>query len=344
MLRAIDILFIDEISMVRADVLDYIDKILRWAHKDSKPFGGVQLVMFGDLYQLPPVVKEEEANILKNFYNDFYFFNAKVWNNTGFHVLELNRIFRQKDPEFIKFLNNVRKYKLTKSNIKYFKENSNKTNSSDFVELCTHKYLADKINLAKLGRSKLIRAKAKIEGEFNEASIPCEKELVLRLGARVMTIINDSNGRFFNGSTGEITGFGEDVITVKLDNGEIVNIKPYQWISKKYKLEGEEITQEELGKVTQFPLRLAWAVTIHKSQGLTFDTVKLNIKNIFSSGQLYVALSRCRTIGGIITNDSLTNDMIIENKVLKEFEKACETMSNYYTSKDFFDINKFLLI
>jgi ATP-dependent exoDNAse (exonuclease V) alpha subunit len=338
-LSAIDILFIDEISMVRSDVLDYIDKVLRWANKNTKPFGGVQLVMFGDLYQLPPVVKEEEANLLKPFYSDFYFFNAKVWDHVGFYVLEFNKIFRQKDPQFIKLLNDIRQYKLTKEDIKYFKENSNKTEIQDYVELCTHKYLADKINLAKLGRSKLARAKAKITGTFSDGSIPCEKELLFRVGARVMTIVNDPNGDYFNGSTGEITGFEGNLIVVKFDNGVVCKIAPYEWKNKKYKLEGDEITQEDVGTIKQYPLRLAWAVTIHKSQGLTFDAVKLNIGSIFTSGQLYVALSRCRTIGGIITDTELRDDMIIENQELMEFEENCKTMGGYYTSRQFFDIN-----
>lgn len=333
LLKVIDALIIDEISMVRPDVLDYIDAKLRIYRERDEPFGGLQLIMFGDLYQLPPVVVSGEKEILLRFYKNTYFFNACVWDETGFTVIELNTIFRQSDPEFINMLNNIREYKVTNEDIELLSSLRSKRESQDYdsqaIHICTHKNDVTEINSRMLGTPERTYI-ARISGEFNENSAPCELTLPLRVGARVMTLVNSPTGGYYNGSLGVVTKLEDDKVTVRLDTKQTVVITENKWSCCEYRLENDEVKQEEKGSLTQIPLALAWAITIHKSQGMTFDKIVIHSKSCFCSGQMYVALSRCRTLEGVVTESFITKRDIVTNRALAHFEKQYKSNNNHF--------------
>lgn len=337
MLLQLELLIIDEVSMVRPDVLDTIDRKLRWVREEDEPFGGVQIIMFGDLFQLPPVIKKDERLILQNYYRDYFFFNALVWQRTGFHVTELTKIFRQSDPTFIKVLNNIRNYQITSDELDMLSELKDKQVSNDFngqhIHICTHRATVEKINADMLGQA-TYTSHVNIVDKFPESSVPCDFHLKLRVGARVMTIVNNPLAGYYNGSLGTVAAIANKEITVKLDNGNLIKVEQHTWVNSQYILEGDQIVKKDVGSCTQFPLTLAWAITIHKSQGLTFDKIILHVSKTFCPGQLYVALSRCRTLEGIVSDAFITRQMVIPEYALLDFERAYKNEGNWYGIKN----------
>lgn len=327
-LKHIKFLIIDEISMVRCDVLDAIDRRLRKVKRRSKkPFGGLQVVMFGDLLQLPPVTTEDEKNVLKLYYNDFYFFNSKVWEQTYFNVIELTDVYRQKDPTFLKLLSDIRKCDLTLESKeiidKIIIDSRKRVTNDKSINLCALKNVASRINSQKLGKPTHIFL-ANITGDFNEKNSISDIELKLRVGARVMITKNDNKTNLYcNGTLGVVSEIENRFIRVLTDDNNSIVITPERVECYKYIIreENDELKVDKIvtGSCTQFPLTLAYAVTIHKSQGLTFDNVTLHINEIFQSGQLYTALSRCRTIEGITMDSKITDKMLIKNNAIDEF-------------------------
>lgn len=334
-LNCIDVLIIDEISMVNPAVLDFVSMRLQETRGDFDPFGGVKVVMFGDLYQLPPVVKKDEKEILSRMYKDVYFFNSNVISECGLRVFELNKVFRQSDKEFIDLLNNVREYRATNDDLNWLAETRDLNRSSDYngeaIHICALKREASKINTEMLGKHSHTY-NCTIIGDFSQSSCPAEVTLNLREGARVMTLINDPNKGFYNGSLGTVVGLDNRSVDVKLDKtGEVVNITQASWSEFRYNTnEKGELVKEEKGTFVQLPLSLAWAITVHKSQGLTFDKVVLHLSRVFASGQLYVALSRCRSIEGITTNSFVFQHHIIPNDALVKFEMEYRANNMYF--------------
>lgn len=332
--KELDTLIIDEISMVRPDTLDYIDTKLRLYRMCDAPFGGVQLVMFGDLYQLPPVVKKEEKEILLNMYRGVYFFYAHVFfSEQGFKVIELNTVFRQTDSRFVEILNHIRLYRLTSRDINDLDAIRDRRESmrydNGYIHICAYRRDAQRINQEMLGEP-THTFNAKFKGNFTEAAAPCDQVLALRVGARVMTLINDPSHRFYNGSMGIVQEITSDYVNVLLDNGCVVLINPFEWDMKGYETKNGKIKATNKGSCIQFPLTLAWAITIHKSQGLTFDKVSIHAKNLFASGQLYTALSRCKTMKGIVSESFIDYRCIIPNPELKAFETAIKANNNIF--------------
>jgi hypothetical protein len=310
LLKCLDLLIIDEISMVRADTLDYIDKVLRQLKGSSRPFGGVQLLMIGDLFQLPPVY-EKDWPLLRNFYKGPYFFNSLAFNKFPVLMFELTQVYRQKDPLFVNILNHIRNGQsdpeiLEPLNKRYdpgFQTNWLK----DYVTLSTHNQLVNEINQARLQEldGEPYTFKAVITGDFPKEGYPAEEELVLKVGAQVMFIKNDSSGKkqYYNGRTARITAIDQTNIRLNfLDDDSEFEVIPESWQNVKYALSETEqkVNESNNGSFSQYPLRLAWAITIHKSQGLTFEKAIIDVDAAFAFGQTYVALSRCRTLDGML--------------------------------------------
>ena len=316
LLYHLEMLVIDEISMVRADVLDAIDAVLRrYKYRREVPFGGVQVVMIGDLYQLSPVVtKGDDEVAMAKYYDGPYFFNARVMQELRPVYVELDHVFRQKDEDFVNLLNEVRANKLTEKGRRLLNERylpHFKNTDEDFhITLTTHNHLADSINERQMERlpGYVQRFHAEITGDFPENIYPTEETLELKRGARVMFVRNDDKKprRFYNGKIGLITDIDETAIRVRCEDGEI-DVERMEWKNIRYREDEAtgKITEDELGSFVQYPLRPAWAVTIHKSQGLTFDKVIIDAERAFAAGQVYVALSRCRTLEGIVLTTPL---------------------------------------
>ncbi|MDT8432886.1 MAG: helix-turn-helix domain-containing protein [Bacteroidales bacterium] len=312
LLQELELLIIDEVSMLRADLLDAIDQVLRSIRRQRDiPFGGVQVLFIGDLLQLPPVVKEEEWMVLRNFYQGIYFFNALALQEEPPLYIELEKIYRQSDPEFISLLNHFRDNRATQADVeilnRYYSPDFSPDNDEGYIYLTTHNRIADEINrreLQKLGGKSLV-FKAQIDKDFREQQYPIDAEMELREGAQVMFIKNDTSGeqRFFNGKIGTVISLGEDGIEVGFPDGsDPVVVEQHTWLNRRYKLDPEdnEIREEVLGSFTQYPLKLAWAVTVHKSQGLTFERAIIDVQNAFAPGQIYVALSRLVSLDGLV--------------------------------------------
>ncbi|SEJ39873.1 Helicase [Dyadobacter sp. SG02] len=309
MLRRMQLLIIDEISMVRADVLDYIDALLRMVRASSRPFGGVQLLMVGDPYQLPPVTNSD-WEILGSVYQSPYFFDSLVWGSAGFLTFELSRVYRQSDPVFIDILNSVRDGKVTDSTLatlngRYI--SGPDSDLSDYVTLSTHNTKVEEINKQRLDALETPEYlfSATISADFPSEAYPAEKELILKEGARVMFVKNDSSGnkQYYNGRAARVARIENGRVHVIFsDDGSDFIVMPEIWQNVKYALSEEEgkISESSAGTFTQLPLRLAWAVTIHKSQGLSFDKLVVDAGAAFAAGQVYVALSRCRSLDGLV--------------------------------------------
>jgi len=309
-LKCLDLLIIDEISMVRADTLDYIDTVLRQVKGSARPFGGVQLLMIGDLFQLPPVY-EKDWPVLRNFYKGPYFFDSLAFQKFPVLTFELTQVYRQKDPVFVEILNSIRNgyannEMLDKLNAHY-NPNLNANWLKDYVTLSTHNQLVNEINQQRLMEldGEAHTFKATVTGDFPKDAYPAEEELVLKVGAQVMFIKNDSSGKkqYYNGRTGRITAMGPGNIRLTfLDDDSEFEVIPETWQNVKYALAENEqkVNEQNNGSFSQYPLRLAWAITIHKSQGLTFEKAVIDVDAAFAFGQAYVALSRCRSLEGMI--------------------------------------------
>ena len=344
-IRNMELLIVDEVSMLRADVLDAMDYMLQFIRKDKRPFGGVQVLFIGDLLQLPPVVKQEEWEVLKHYYKGMYFFQSEVITQNPLLYVELETIYRQTDKLFISILNHLRENQLTSEDIKqlekYVQPDFPKKHLKDYITLTTHNAKADAMNQREMSKltSPLFSYEADIVDDFPEYLYPIEKVIQLKEGARVMFIKNDISGEhlFFNGKMGTVVSLSEGEITVKLDGGRVINVERYEWENVRYKLNEttKDIEEERLGSFTQYPLRLAWAINIHKSQGLTFEKAILDLASVFASGQAYVAFSRLRSLDGLVLLSSVSanginnNGEVIgyaENKASeKEVQTACYT-------------------
>ncbi len=334
-IRSLDLLVIDEISMVRADILDAIDRVLRRFKNGRKPFGGAQVLMIGDLQQLAPVIKTEEWNLLKREYETVYFFSSKVLRETSFVSIELNHVFRQQDDKFIAILNKVRDNKLDQQAVTTLNQRFNPGFQPDDVEgyitLCTHNVQADRINDSKLRAipSKANMFKAEIEGKFPDYSYPTDPELKLKIGSQVMFVKNDPSPEklFYNGKIGMITNIEDDTVYVRCpDEDDEIAVTPLLWDNVKYSIDDNtaEIKEEIEGTFKQIPLKLAWAITIHKSQGLTFERAIIDAEASFAHGQVYVALSRCKTLEGLVLSTPISNRSIINDNTVSGFIQQVE--------------------
>lgn len=342
-IRTLDLLVIDEISMVRADLLDQIDAVLR-LHKDrNRPFGGVQLLMIGDLSQLAPVARESDWTLLREYYITPYFFGSKALQQTKHVTIELQHVYRQTDTTFVDILNEVRENRLTDNglamlNSRYCKEEK-VLNSEGVIRLTTHNLTANNYNEQRMDslKGKRYTYEAEITGTFPESSYPAEKTLELKNGCQVMFLKNDTQGaRYYNGKLGIITSLDDDHIKVRgLDDDTEVEVTPDVWTHARYVIDKEtkEIREEIDGEFRQYPLRLAWAITVHKSQGLTFDRAVIDVNAAFAAGQVYVALSRLRSLEGLLLTAPLSpaavkTDVAVTQYMNTELEQAQHTATH----------------
>ena len=329
--RQLELLIIDEISMVRADLLDLIDLILRhYRYRPKEPFGGVQVIFIGDMYQLAPVCTAEDWEMLRHFYRSPYFFHSRVLEARQPVYIELDHIFRQTNRLFIDLLNEVRNGHLSPMSVslleKRYNPNFSREEAEGYITLTTHNANADRINHEALDRlgGKASEYEAEVKGDFPEKSYPADNLLQLKRGAKVMFIANDKENphRYFNGKIGTVTDMDEESVTVECDEGgEPIIVGRETWNNVQYRLDRETNAIEEtvLGTYSQIPLRLAWAITIHKSQGLTFDRVIIDAGAAFASGQVYVALSRCRSLEGLVLSAPLSAEAVISDPVVDSF-------------------------
>jgi len=335
-IKSLDLLVIDEISMVRADMLDAIDEILRRYKNRFQPFGGVQLLMIGDLQQLAPVVKNDEWNLLRSYYKSMFFFNAKALSSSEMVSLELIHVYRQADNHFINILNQIRDGEVTKEAYEVLSSryipDFNPKESEGYITLTTHNAAADRINeqhLKKL-KTKTHSFKATVKGNFSEHAYPTDFDLALREGAQVMFVKNDSSPEkeYFNGKIGQIIEISkENGIVVECDGDEDnISVHKEVWENIKYSINNktQELEEDVAGSFEQYPLRLAWAITIHKSQGLTFEKAIIDAAEAFAHGQTYVALSRCKTLEGMVLSTQIRDSAIISDGEVKVFNKNVE--------------------
>ncbi len=350
LIKELELLIIDEVSMLRVDILDFIDRVLRvyTGHKQI-PFGGIQLLMVGDVFQLEPVVPREEWGILKRFYQTPFFFSARVFRNLPMVQIELKKVYRQNNPEFVNLLDRVRLNMAKQSDITTVNQRYNPSFEASvdelFITLATRKNTVDFINDNKLteleGEEQIFEGV--ISGEFPESALPTPKTLVLKENAQVMFIKNDIHNegkprRWYNGSLGRIDEITEDGIYVRLENDHTYLVEKEVWRNVRYKYDekNNRIIEEELGSYHQFPLKLAWAITVHKSQGLTFDKVMIDFSGgAFAGGQLYVALSRCRSLEGIVMKSNISPRDVIVRKECVAFSRNSNNKMQIKESLDY---------
>lgn len=329
LLKCLELLIIDEISMVRADILDYVNRVLQNINGSNQPFGGVQVLMIGDLYQLPPVANQDWS-LLSAYYASPYFFDSQIFRVSSLVTFELNKVYRQSDPVFIDILNGVRNAALDDNLLSIlnqrYQEDSSLLDKADHITLTTHNQLVAEINNQRLEQldGTLHRFKAIVSGDFPKDAYPADEELQLKVGAHVMFTKNDSSGKkqYYNGRTATVDSINGEMIMLKFtDDGSDFQAIPEVWQNIKYGLNQEEqkITENNSGSFSQYPLKLAWAITIHKSQGLTFDKAIVDISSAFAHGQAYVALSRCRSLEGLILNAPVKQHNIITDVAVVSF-------------------------
>ncbi len=327
LLYNLDLLIIDEISMVRPDILDQIDLILRNVKESGHPFGGVQMLLIGDLSQLSPIIRDEEWAMLGRYYASPYFFSAMVLQRLPYVRIELDHVYRQKEQAFVDILNEVRNQTISSQSLAVLNERYRSDYTTDehdpYITLTTHNNIANKINAEYLGAlgGEVFEFKATIKGDFPKDAYPTEIELKLKTGPQVMFVKNDSSAEklYYNGKIGTITKIDNNTVYV----GDIA-VEALEWSNIKYQLDGEQINETNAGSFAQIPLKLAWAITIHKSQGLTFDKAIIDISEAFAPGQAYVALSRCRTLSGMILRSPISAQNIIADPAVIRYNEQIQ--------------------
>ncbi len=334
--RKLDALVIDEVSMVRADLLDYIDAFLRLHGRErSRPFGGVQIILIGDLYQLPPVVTPDDRDIFRTYYPSPYFFDAHAWRDVALKVVELTQVWRQRDPTFVSILDAIRTSSLGSDGLARLNSRFSAApvigGDDAVMHLVPTNAQAEAINASHLDRlaGQAVTFLGTVQGEFRSASLPTAETLVLKPDAKIMLVANDGDGRWINGDVGVITDINasqsQAAITVALENGYAGTIAPYTWevVRFTYDAQHDRIEAEVVGSFTQYPLRLAWALTIHKAQGKTFDHVLVDFgRGTFAHGQAYVALSRCTSLEGLVLRQRVERRHILIDPRVQQFFAA----------------------
>ena len=328
LIRHLQLLIIDEVSMVRADLMDRIDVELRRIRRNSKPFGGVQLLMIGDLQQLPPIAHGGEDELLRQYYKTLYFFSSAALKSMKYSCIELKNVYRQTDRHFIDILNHARDCTLTSQDIsdlnaRYIPGFSPKPEDG-YIRLMTHNRQVDYVNETELEKldSKPYTFVAAVTGTFPEESYPTANSLTLKKGAQVMFIKNDSERRFINGTLGEVKSIDKNSIAVRLaESGTVIDVEPMEWQNIRYQFdeESKEISSKQIGRFKQYPLKAAWAITVHKSQGLTFDKAIIDVHAAFSPGQAYVALSRCRTLDGLVLSSPVSASVFMRDNAVDAY-------------------------
>ena len=334
LLREVELIIIDEISMVRADIIDFIDKVLRIYNRNMRePFGGKQLLLVGDIYQLEPVIKEEERQLLRPFYPSNFFFDAQVFREMQLIAVELKKVYRQRDTQFIALLDHIRTSHVSDSDLRLLNAQVNAEIETEAgrlsITLSGRRDTVDYINEKQLNTlpDQPTIFYGHIEGEFPESSLPTPMELEVKTGAQVLFIKNDKERRWVNGTLGTIIGFGDEedgIIYVRTEDGRDFDVQREIWSNVRYTFNEKEqkIEEEEIGSYQQFPLRLAWAITVHKSQGLTFNNVKIDFTGgVFAGGQTYVALSRCTSLQGISLQEPIRRENIFVRTEVTNFAR-----------------------
>jgi hypothetical protein len=344
-LRSIDLLIIDEVSMLRADLLDAIDYRMRSVKGNfNTSFGGVQVLMIGDLYQLPPIIKDQERPLMERYYKSAHFFEAKALKQDGFILVELDKIFRQHDDRFISLLNNLRNNIATRQDIdtlnQYFLPPAQHP-KEEIITITTHNSIADNLNRKALnnlpGPSRFYQAE--VDGDFPEHIFPVSESLELRAGAQVMFIKNDSLDKsYFNGKLAKVETVDEDEVVVRMsDNNELFKLRHEEWQNKRYTVNAstKEMEEEVIGRFRQYPIKLAWAITVHKSQGLTFEKAIIDVGQAFAPGQVYVALSRLTSLDGLILRTKIDPDVVSTDRDVMAFtnEKASQPDLSFLLQK-----------
>lgn len=336
-LRSVDLIIIDEVSMLRADILDAIDYRMKSLKRNfDEPFGGVQVLMIGDLFQLPPIVKNEEWAVLGKFYKGMHFFEALALRNSGMVYIELDKIFRQKDQTFIDILNKLRLNKIERSDVdflnRFFKTEAEIETEKEVITITTHNYKADQQNRKELdalpGEPQFFEAV--VEKDFPESLYPVPYSLELKVGAQIMFIKNDSSGEgaYYNGKMATVTNIDDEGIEVRMSDSRMkYHLTREVWENKRYAVQDDtkEIQEEVIGTFQQYPIKLAWAVTVHKSQGLTFDKAIIDVGQAFAPGQVYVALSRLRSLDGLILRTKIQPTVISSDPEASQFTKSTES-------------------
>lgn len=327
-LRTMDLMVIDEISMVRSDILDAVDDVLRRHRDPTRPFGGVQLLLIGDLQQLPPVVPSEQWEMLKTEYSTPYFFSSRALNEAGYMIIELLNVYRQKDIRFIDLLNRIRTNHVDKNTLALLNSRYHPSFKPDetqgYIRLTTHNQRADEINKHQLQAidAPSQNYTAKVEGDFPEIAQPTDRTLTLKVGAQVMFLKNDPEQGYFNGMMAHVIALTPNSAIVRpIGSDNKIEVMPATWENTDYSLDSEKgsIVETIRGTFSQIPLRLAWAITIHKSQGLTFDKAIIDATHAFAHGQIYVALSRCRSLEGLVLERPIPSSAIILDAAIDSF-------------------------